>query len=653
MKKIIIFVAIFLIFIQFASATVEYKTYNLFNSSDPQYSPYFEMKNETIDSTIYSSANLATTPLGISCFSEKWIAPNWTGMTFVNGTWNFSIYGYCDSAAVEAYLFAKIFKYNGTEYNFFNTTQSTSNFCSKVGSPGNLNSFNSNVLTSSFTNLSVDERVGVQFCLNITIAKNKLANLEWGNGSDSRVVFPSETFIGDIFAPQISLLGPSDNLTTGADKLNFSFLAFDDSSPINCSIYLDDSLNQTNSSVQHNVTSVFEIGGLAEGNHSWFVNCSDIGGYFNVSETRNFTVISDYPTSTITYPEYGFSIQDPTPQITFILTDSVSDILNYTIFVGGVSNGQTGVVLNNTFTNLSLWPALDLGTYEIVVQSTDNDSNSVNSSILQINIVSPLVFVVSPEIDYWDNDGGINYTFYVEDPDVGHTTLNCSLYLNDLFNQSNETTLNFTNTTFEVVGVEEGVDHNWRVECINPESAAGSDDRIFNVDKSLPNVDLNFPEDGNVTDLTSLYFNWTATDNLDSMLYCNLTIDGFVNVSDYMSPNNTAAYVDIFGFSGGPHYWNVTCWDNAGNFNTSETRNFTIAVADTCTYSGSGNWEVDCSDNCSITSNVDLLGNNISIIGTGTFTVTANITNWNDLYIAGIDSTNRCEVYCSDGGCFI
>lgn len=85
--------------------------------------------------------------------------------------------------------------------------------------------------------------------------------------------------------------------------------------------------------------------------------------------------------------------------------------------------------------------------------------------------------------------------------------------------------------------------------------------------------------------------------------------------------------------------------------------NYTIGIGpepppvDTCTYS-SGNWEVDCSDDCSITSNVDVGGNNISITGTGTFTTTANISNFIELFIEGTDASNRCEVTCLSGGCF-
>ena len=87
----------------------------------------------------------------------------------------------------------------------------------------------------------------------------------------------------------------------------------------------------------------------------------------------------------------------------------------------------------------------------------------------------------------------------------------------------------------------------------------------------------------------------------------------------------------------------------AWNTNT-EAIDYGSGGEDTCTYT-SGNWEVDCSDDCVISSPVDLGGYNISIIGTGTFKTTAAITNYKKLYIKGTDSSNICRVTC-DGGCF-
>lgn len=71
---------------------------------------------------------------------------------------------------------------------------------------------------------------------------------------------------------------------------------------------------------------------------------------------------------------------------------------------------------------------------------------------------------------------------------------------------------------------------------------------------------------------------------------------------------------------------------------------------DTCTYTD-GNWFVSCNDNCSITSDVDLGGNNITINGTGIFDIAANITNYGYGLAIGENSTNICTITCRAGGC--
>ncbi|MCA9487828.1 MAG: right-handed parallel beta-helix repeat-containing protein [Nanoarchaeota archaeon] len=96
----------------------------------------------------------------------------------------------------------------------------------------------------------------------------------------------------------------------------------------------------------------------------------------------------------------------------------------------------------------------------------------------------------------------------------------------------------------------------------------------------------------------------------------------------------------------------VTANDLINESETIISENLTILISGTCTYSGSGNWEVDCSDGCNITSEVNVGGNNISITGIGTFTTTANITNYDVLRIEGQDSANICTVRCQ-GGCFV
>jgi len=91
-----------------------------------------------------------------------------------------------------------------------------------------------------------------------------------------------------------------------------------------------------------------------------------------------------------------------------------------------------------------------------------------------------------------------------------------------------------------------------------------------------PSITLTFPNNNFNTTSTTINFNWTAVDNYDSILTCNLTIDGIVNASNIASSNNTPTNYSVSGFGDRTYYWNATCWDNNNNINTSETRSFNI-----------------------------------------------------------------------------
>ena len=66
--------------------------------------------------------------------------------------------------------------------------------------------------------------------------------------------------------------------------------------------------------------------------------------------------------------------------------------------------------------------------------------------------------------------------------------------------------------------------------------------------------------------------------------------------------------------------------------------------SDSCTYT-SGDWTIQCSDNCVINSDVDLGGNNILMNGTGTVLINNSaLVNYSTLRIEGTDSSNICSV---------
>jgi hypothetical protein len=174
---------------------------------------------------------------------------------------------------------------------------------------------------------------------------------------------------------------------------------------------------------------------------------------------------------------------------------------------------------------------------------------------------------------------------------------------------------------------------------------------------------------------TSVSFNFAGADGL-TCIGCRAnqplntdflfdgTIDGVQIFNRTLSPEQILALYN----SGAPKYnltvsqettlyenWSVAVTPNNGAVDGSTVFSNDLeilAAGDTCTYS-SGNWAVDCSDYCNITSNVDLGGDNMTIIGTGIFTLdAANITDYNKVYLAGTDSSNICTVKVINGGGF-
>jgi hypothetical protein len=121
--------------------------------------------------------------------------------------------------------------------------------------------------------------------------------------------------------------------------------------------------------------------------------------------------------------------------------------------------------------------------------------------------------------------------------------------------------------------------------------------------------------------------------------------------TEYVNTAGTISYYNNYtinatksGYSTVVHIFNFTIIMN-------KMDDFFTLDNGSCAYTG-GNWIINCSAYCNITSNVNVLGNNISIIGVGTFVTSANISNYLNLHIEGMNSTNICRVRCINGGCF-
>ena len=317
-----------------------------------------------------------------------------------------------------------------------------------------------------------------------------------------------------------------------------------------------------------------------------------IAGWFNTRDNTTFQVLISRHTGTQTW---------------FIRTDG--DNFQFDIDTGGTSpqvNSITTIAENTWYHVAGTYNGTGMNLY--INGVLDNSGGATGTIVTGSNIVR-----------IGSRNGGMYMNGSIDEVMVFNTSLTAQQILDIYNNQS---------ARFLPTGTQD----------INNQSfmnISTGNNRV-NVSTFIQN---NF---NSIINLTVGYYDgsWSATAPQTVVSNTNMTF----TISS-TSTNLTLNYTFIAGNSTTNPFYSPIIFDDI----SIET--FSSAVADTCTYT-SGNWAIDCSDNCNITSNVDVGGNNISIIGTGLFTTTANITNYLKLLIRGTDTSNICRVRCSSGGCF-
>jgi parallel beta-helix repeat protein len=164
---------------------------------------------------------------------------------------------------------------------------------------------------------------------------------------------------------------------------------------------------------------------------------------------------------------------------------------------------------------------------------------------------------------------------------------------------------------------------------------------------------------------TYLYYKINITQNgaggiiqLGEIYLYNQTIDSSLAYTYTTVGNHTNGSTYLWDISSDPNetYEMLRCWaiDLTGSNTYSdyytESSNMTInyTVSDLCAYI-SGNYVLDCSNYCNITSNVIVdAGYNVTVKGTGEIRLFANITNWDWAFL----HLGNCYVF-NHGGSFI
>lgn len=160
-------------------------------------------------------------------------------------------------------------------------------------------------------------------------------------------------------------------------------------------------------------------------------------------------------------------------------------------------------------------------------------------------------------------------------------------------------------------------------------------------------VTLNTPNDLATVTSNPVSHVFTPTSYGDSIyncsVYTNASGSWALNVTNTSAITNASANTISVSYpSNAAYLWNVECWNSTTSVFASANRTFTLTVAtDTCTPTVSGNWEIDCNDNCILSDDEIVIDGDMIIYSTDTGNVTfdnCNVT----MVKSKLNATDTC-----------
>jgi len=408
-------------------------------------------------------------------------------------------------------------------------------------------------------NYSVDKKTGSTY--NFTLSSSNFSadqNISWRfyaiDKNNNTNITGLQSFVVDGNTPDVMIDYPLDNSFLQYNNVNFLFTANDGNADLNCSLYIDNSLNRTNSSTLTNVQTNFSVT-LSEKNYAAYINCTDAQMNSNSSETINFTIDLTNPIVYLSSPlnnsisrakNFSYAAVDTNLQNCTLYgnwsgwnANITSNAINNTLYNASIASLADGNYLwnvncrdksnRNAYNSSNYSIEIDTTKPEITIDGIYNKSYSYNNSLMLNLSVSELNGIVKK---WYNIDGSQNITI------DGNATINASVSSHAINVYANDS--------------------------VNNE---GYSSVSFSIDIEYPGIEIISPANNTVkTDSNSVDFAYNASDS--AIANCSLILDGSVDQIDTSIIANAEQ-----GFSktlsNGEYSWNINCTDAANLIGTS------------------------------------------------------------------------------------
>jgi len=231
----------------------------------------------------------------------------------------------------------------------------------------------------------------------------------------------------------------------------------------NCSLYIDNNLNITNTTVYSNISMNFTVS-LANGYHNWSIDCYDLAGNRNTSD--QYMIFVDYdnepPQISLLDPLNNSWRSSNSTTFSFRVTDK-SSIDNCSLVLdGNINKTLTGISYgqNNISANISQ------GSYNWTINCTDElgyvGTNESEYS-LYVDYLGPSFHISSPTDDYNSSISSVMFNWTMIDDSAN---ISCNLTIDGKLNLSyinltSGQSVNITISNF-TIGT-----HPWNLSCVD------------------------------------------------------------------------------------------------------------------------------------------------------------------------------------------
>ncbi|GEM_PF-6103101 len=365
------------------------------------------------------------------------------------------------------------------------------------------------------------------------------------NETDDNEVIDSVNFTVDTTPPDVDITAPEEGEIFDEDEVTVEWTASDDTTGID---HYEIRLNE-HDWIDKGTYTNHTFSDLEDGDHTAEVRAWDNADNSN-TDIVGFTVDTTQPELDITAPEESAAFDVDEVTVEWTGSDETTGIDYYEIRLNRGDWIDKGTYTNHTF--------LDLNEQEHNVEVRAWD-NAGNDNIEDVNFT---VDMTPPDIDITGPDEGeilseaevtVNWT--------GSDDISGIDYYEVRLDEGNWTDVG-TDTDHTFVDLEDG-DHTVEVRAWDNASNNNTDMVNFTVDATPPDVNINYPEDGELFDVDEVTVNWTGSDETTGIDFFEVKIDG----GDWTDVGENTSHT-FLNITAGDRTVEVRAWDNAGNNDT-------------------------------------------------------------------------------------